>query len=252
MTQCTPITPAGGLHSGRRRQKTGAACLVIGLTLLALPALASPPVESIQRIRDAAAGLFVPSKEAGTSKTRVEVGRIDDRIVLPACDRALDAELPGRARTSGRIAVLVSCKGERPWRLYVPVEVSILAQVAVARRDLLRGDVISQGDLRLAERDLARLSAGYVRDTDELVGRRLRGQIRAGKVVSRRVTEMVPVVKTGQRVEFLAGSTGVDVRTTVTALSDGRPGDRIRVRNDKTARILHGIVRASGAVEAGP
>lgn len=243
---------------GRARNTSVAGRQNVGtwLALLAglvMPALANAAdFEPIERIAETATRIIKNRARPADTTVRVEVSRLDSRLRLPRCDQALAGHLPPGAPTVGRTAVQVECSGSRPWRLYVRMVVHVRMPVLVARHDLPRGHVITRPDLVLAERDLARVHAGFLQDPDRLLGRRLRAPLRAGAVVSRRVTAPVPVVRTGQPVSLEARTAGVMVRMAGTALADGRPGDRIRVRNERSEIILQGVVRGSGVVEVGP
>lgn len=233
------------------RQKSGVLPLLL---VIAMAAHAEPPdrFEPTERIERAATALIEAQPRPADTRLEVTVDALDRRLRLPRCAQAPSASLPPGARAMGRTAVRIECGAGASWRLYVPVRARVLAPVVVAKRDLGRSRVLAGADVELIEKDLGRLPAGYVRDPADLVGRRLRGPVRAGTVLAPRLTAAVPVVRAGEEVALRAGSGGIAVRTTAIALTDGHAGDRIRVRNGKTRSILQGTVRADGVVEAGP
>jgi len=73
------------------------------------------------------------------------------------------------------------------------------------------------------------------------------------------ITNMVPtmlkaqrLIERGQRVTVLAGGNGLEVRMPAEALSHGAKGERIRVRNLSSHRIIEGVVAGAGLVRVNP
>jgi flagella basal body P-ring formation protein FlgA len=56
------------------------------------------------------------------------------------------------------------------------------------------------------------------------------------------------LVKRGSKVEIIANFDGLDVRMRGEALADGGRGDRIRVKNLSSGRVVTGTVSGSGVV----
>ena len=56
-------------------------------------------------------------------------------------------------------------------------------------------------------------------------------------------------VKRGQRVDLVALAGGLEVRMTGEAMSDGTPGQRIKVRNLRSKRVVDGIVKSSTTIQ---
>jgi flagellar basal body P-ring formation protein FlgA len=57
------------------------------------------------------------------------------------------------------------------------------------------------------------------------------------------------LVRRGETVTVVSRSGGIEVRAGGTALTDGARGERIRVRNDSSRRIVEGVVTAAGRIE---
>ncbi|NMV05976.1 flagellar basal body P-ring formation chaperone FlgA, partial [Vibrio parahaemolyticus] len=74
---------------------------------------------------------------------------------------------------------------------------------------------------------------------DQVVGAKLKRNVRLGDVVER---NDVCVVCRNEKVIIKAVNSGMTITTQGTALQDGSAGDQVRVKNDKSQRIIEGIV----------
>lgn len=198
----------------------------------------------------AAAEAYLLKRTGGSdSRTSVKAGALDPRHRLPLCDQPLEASMRRGAKIGPRTIVGVSCKGSRPWAVYVPVNVFVSSSVIVAARTLPRGHLLTAADLGSDERDVSRMVSGYAPVKSELVGQRLKHQVIAGRVITPTMIEADRVVSRGQTVTLVATGTGINVSMTGTALMDGALNQRIRVENVNSGRIIEGIVRSREHVE---
>ncbi|GBL02103.1 flagella basal body P-ring formation protein FlgA [Vibrio harveyi] len=74
---------------------------------------------------------------------------------------------------------------------------------------------------------------------EQVVGAKLKRNVRLGDVVER---NDVCVVCRNEKVTIRAVKGGMTITTQGTALQDGSSGDQVRVKNDKSQRIIEGIV----------
>ena len=72
-----------------------------------------------------------------------------------------------------------------------------------------------------------------------------------GAVLSADHVEQVPVIFRGDEVELVAASSGIWVSARGVAVQDGSVGNRIRVRNRDSGRIVQGTVMDNGTVDMG-
>ena len=59
------------------------------------------------------------------------------------------------------------------------------------------------------------------------------------------------MIARGQRVWLLAESGSLTVRMSGTALETGAPGDRIRVQNNESKKVVQGLVGDDGFIRVG-
>lgn len=181
-------------------------------------------------------------------RTEVAVGRLDSRLRLARCDRALETYDSPNALSGGRGVVGVRCTGSSPWKLYVPVQISTFNRVVVSRRPLVRGKVLDAQDVTLSEKDTSGLHKAYYSAVDDVVGLSSKRAIDRGALLHSGLLKRAKLVKRGSRVEIVAQLGGLDVRMRGEALADGVRGDRIRVKNLSSGRVVTGTVTDSGLV----
>jgi flagellar basal body P-ring formation protein FlgA len=178
----------------------------------------------------------------------VTAGPLDDRLRLRACDEGLEAFTAAGTRTAGNTTVGVRCLGPVAWTLYVPVQIEVHGEVVVIAQSLPRGTVLQRSHLRLERQDVGRLSAGYLADPEEARDMVLRRALQSGTVLTPQMVEPVRLVQRGQRVLLLAEAGAVAVRVEAEAMGDGALGERVRVRNLSSQKIVEGQVLSHGVV----
>ena len=110
------------------------------------------------------------------------------------------------------------------------------------------GALLGPEDLRLEERDIGKLAAGYFSDPGLLVGKKMRRSLSIGQPVSRLAVTAPKLLRRGDRVIYLARTQGLEVRMEGEVLSDGAAGDRVRVRNLRSKRVVEGKLSPDGTV----
>jgi flagella basal body P-ring formation protein FlgA len=176
-------------------------------------------------------------------------GKLDPRLRLARCERPLEGFLRTGSETGSRTVVGVRCSGSSPWKVYVPVDLVEMRPVLVARQALPRGHLLTANDLVPEERDVSRLSGGFMASSDAVVGRQLKRQVVSGAVLSPSMLETQIVVRRGQSVTLVVRNDALNIRMAGKALMDGAVDQRIRVENTVSHRIVEGLVRSPEYVE---
>lgn len=234
----------------RQRQSavTGTAwrhAVLLLLLVSASPATAKHPLEDIRQNVER----FVHAEFASLGNiTAVEVTRLDPRLALARCDQPLEPFVPNGQRRLGNATIGVRCDGQRPWTLYVPVRITSSVNILTARRPLSRGTVLAADDLVTVERDAAGLPYGYFTDPAQLIGQQLKRSVRAGDILTPAMVAPAPLVQRGQRVWIATQGGGVNVAMEGEALQDGAAGERIRVRNLSSKRVVEAEVVSDSLV----
>jgi len=222
---------------------------LLGAALLLAQESRGGALQSHDSIREAAVR-FARSQVSAIHEEPVKItpGRLDPRLRLAECDRPLQTFAPPGARELGNTTVGVRCDGSSPWTLYVPVTIDLYAKVVVAAVSLSKGESLDRSRVRLASFNLAKLPQGYFRELARVEGMLLKRNVTAGQPLVPGMLEAPRLVERGQRVTMLAGAEGLEVRMPGEALSHGAKGERIRVRNLSSRRVVEGVVTATGLV----
>jgi flagella basal body P-ring formation protein FlgA len=183
------------------------------------------------------------------ARHEILVHSLDPRLRLNACDQPLEVTLESPSQPLGRVTCRVRCAGSTPWTVFVPAQVRIYREVVVSARPLARNTQLQADDLLLAEMDIGQLKQGYLADAAQAVGKKLTRTLQANQVIPASLLVTAAVVRRGDHVVISARGTGISVRMPGEALSDGGPGDQIRVRNLRSERIIRARVTGPGAVE---
>ncbi|TWI53559.1 flagella basal body P-ring formation protein FlgA [Pseudomonas duriflava] len=179
----------------------------------------------------------------------IQINDLDPRLRLPLCDKELTAAQQGVGSPVGRLTVRVRCEGSAPWTVFVPAEVHLYRNVVVTTRPLLRNATVDYSNVALVERDVGRLTQGYLSDLDLVVGQTLKRQVIADQILAPSFLQAAEVVRKGDQVVISAGAGRFDVRMQGEALSSGAMGEQIRVKNLSSQRVVKARVTAPGLVE---
>lgn len=219
----------------------------MGLTI-PLAAQVLPPHQDIESIRKIVQR-FLHAETLKIGKPGIiKVGHLDPQILLPNCSKTPDVFFLNPKRNIGDLSVGVRCKGTSSWTVYVPARVGILTKVTVVSRALPRGHVISASDIQKETRDLGSLTAGYLLNPRDAIGKSLNRRMIIGAVITPASIKPASAIRRGEKITILAQRKGVEVRMPGTALANGTPGVVIKVRNNLTNKVVQGVVTKHGEV----
>ncbi len=212
---------------------------------------AQAPTESIEGIRSKVAQ-FLTDEYSHTNAERVEVrvGNLDSRLRLAKCSQNLTLNLKDSSRTGGNINVQVSCSTGSAWTILVPAQTKVYRSVAVAGRNLQRGDLVSAADLSSEIKDVGDLRIGFALTPETIIGKEIKFAVNKGEVFRNSALDAPLVIRRGDTVSMESNAGGISVKTSATAVSDGRIGQQIRVKNNQSARIINAKVVEAGKVQS--
>lgn len=171
----------------------------------------------------------------------------------PAGALICEVEVPGVIRygrlTPVYVRVYVNGKFYRRAILYYRVEV--YDTVLTAAHDLRPDQKIGAEDVRQA--DIAVEDAGtvYLKELAEVEGRVPARFLKTGTPLSADVLQAARVLEAGDPVTLVTRYHGIEVKVEGVALQRGRIGERIRVRNTRSAKVLMGTVLDAHTVQVG-
>lgn len=220
-----------------------------------LAAVATATTSWAAQIAQSQADIETAAKEFLAGKLRdmypsyqIEVGALDPRLRLPTCTQALRGFLPPGSHLPGSTTVGVRCEGATPWTLHVPVIVKAKDNVVVLKRLVTRNTSITAKDVGLEMREISAADE-YIRDTSQVVGKLAKRPLNASTTLAPAMLSAPLLVRRGQQVVIVANTQGVDVRMQGVALNEGGVGDRIKVRNESSKRIVEATVIEAGVAQ---
>lgn len=221
--------------------------------LIALPlsqcANAQSPLQSIEQLRSEVAHFLTDGyMQTQAVKVDVQVGRLDNRLRLAKCSQDLEFQMNDVTYSGGSINVQVRCSGISTWTILVPAQAKVYRSVAVASRNLQRGELVSTADLSTEIKAVGDFRLGFALTPDTIIGKEMKVAINKGELFRNSALDSPRVIKRGDTVSMEANAGDISVRTSGTAVSDGRIGQQIRIKNNQSARIINAKVVGVGKV----
>lgn len=222
--------------------------LVMLFTGLSSPARATPQeADFLRKVAEQYILAQFQNQDLNNAKVEVEAGRLDERRDYGGkCEGYLTAQLRGSDIKSTSQVIITCTKPDNQYTIYVPVKVSILNPALVASRNLTRGSVIGPNDLTTVYLDDSTNMTTAVSDPNILVGSRLKRDVKQGSQIR---SNAFCVVCKNDKVNIIAKSHGLSLKTSGIALEDGSVNEPVRVRNLKSQKIISAIVSAPGEVQ---
>lgn len=209
----------------------------------------TPSLQSHDSIRQQVKA-FIGSKASLQKYSRVviDVGYLDSRLKLNHCSESVKTFLAPGAKLIGKTTVGVRCDSPKPWTLYVPATIDLYADVYQTTGPIEKGQLISEADISLVNTNLARLNYGYFSDKTQLIGKQAKRRLSQNRVITPNQVKKPLLIKRGEQVALVISSDSFSVKMSGTAMMNGSRGERIRVKNLSSKRIIEGTVTQTGEV----
>ena len=197
---------------------------------------------SLQDIAKTAHDFAVEELSNTGSNIEVIVGQLDPRLRLNKCSIPLEAYRQNYEYQRTLSIVGVRCNDDKPWSLFVPVSVKHYREVAVLNHSVVRNTVIRKDDFVMEKRNINRLTSGYFDNDKNLIGKVITQNLSTGTVLTKHHVKAATAVNRGQSVTLIAKNSVIEVRMKGIAMSKGAIGERIKVKNTNSERIIEGII----------
>jgi flagella basal body P-ring formation protein FlgA len=210
--------------------------------------LAYQPLESIS----GAIRRFLESnsRHAGAD-TRIEIPPLDSRLQLALCSVPLEVFPTHGSRDIGNLSLGVRCSGDRPWTIYHRAYLGVIREVAVLAGAVKAGTVLGPTDVVGEPRDIAPLN-GIFLSPEQVIGKPVKKALAAKTVLIPEMLTTLRLVRRGDQVTIRNNAAGLEVSMAGIALMDGERGQRIRVRNVQSGRVIQATVTGEGMVDINP
>jgi len=219
--------------------------------------MASSALSQFEDVKDLRAKIDVHAKQYfesiyGSEKfsrdVRLRVSNLDPRLKLAKCEDPIKFDIIRPAHRSRNVTVKTTCESVKRWSIYVPLTIEIYDDVVVAARALTRGTIIETEDLQTRRINTASLPLGHVVDYTRLIGMELKRSTRNGSYLLLSSVEPPRVINKGDAVVLEARHSALSVATKGTALNNGQVGEQIKVRNNRSDRVVDAMVTGPGRV----
>lgn len=211
--------------------------------------LAAAEIQSLASIKLQAEAFLLDYDYQSPYPPRIRLGKLDSRLRLKPCHEQLKIGFTRPDIDHGNTTLTLRCPVKPFWKLHLPVQVEVFADVAVAAKPLPRGQIIDDSAFRFEKRDIALLNKGYFSSRDALYQLQAKRNLRRGDVLT--PANLVPklLVRSGQKVTLVLSYKGLEIKSSGTALHSARLGEMVRVRNSQSQKVVEGVVSGEGLVQ---
>lgn len=125
----------------------------------------------------------------------------------------------------------------------------VFLKVAVTKMPMRHGEAFSEENTVFEERELTPYShTGYFSENSELFSLTAQGNIPPGHVIVTSQTIAPQLIKSGQLVDLVYETPSLKITARSKALKGGKAGDRIRVENLSSKKVIEGRIVSSNEV----
>ncbi|MCX4187475.1 flagellar basal body P-ring formation chaperone FlgA [Methylophaga sp. OBS4] len=221
-------------------------CLVCAVFLT--HAVQAETLQPLAQIEQAAYIHAVNDAQASYDNPQIIVEPLDNRLRLQACETPLQAFSSSVSNTLGNRTIGVRCNAPVEWTVYVPVKVKVMRDVVVAARPLAANQRLGATDIKLEPMNIGDLRQGYLQTTEQVLGQQLKYPLAMGMVLPPRSLKSEKIVRRGEQIILVASAGSMEVRMNGTAMEDASMGEKVKVKNSSSQRVVEGIVYARGIV----
>lgn len=171
---------------------------------------------------------------------------IPPNIVVPAKNYQLEFVMPGDKSLSGDISLKteIIIDGSVYKNIFIRLQVSILEDVFIAKRRILRGEKIRESDFSLETREVGDFRGELITDLDSTLVEygKVSKYIPEGTVLTSDYLDLPIIVKVGDEIVAEIKMGAIMVTTKVEARQRGKKGEYIIVENLKTGRRFKAMI----------
>lgn len=177
-------------------------------------------------------------------KISVSADKIDSRLNLKPCaEDQLFVFNPYQTTMLSTSTMGIKCKeDDNHWTLYVPIKITLLKTVLVAKKPLMKGARINAEDIYQTEMDVQKLKHGYFTDRHELLGQVCKQNINIDTPITAFNIELAKLVHKGEQVSITATNGPLTIAMEGIALDNGAKGEPVRVKNITSKRVIEAQV----------
>lgn len=122
-------------------------------------------------------------------------------------------------------------------------------EVPVTARGIIQGAMITDADISSARTPISKVKGGYVSSPEEVVGMQAKRNIGNGVFIKSSDLVKPTLIRQNDAVSIIYNNNNIKLRTIGIATESGAIGDSIKVKNETTGIVVHGVVKGKNLVE---
>jgi flagellar basal body P-ring formation protein FlgA len=165
-------------------------------------------------------------------------------LSLPAGEIATDILKPNRGVTPGihRFLLSVRVNGREEARTWIDSDIRVFDEVVVASQPLAHFESLTPEKVRLERRNLGELPPQPLTSLADIEGKQMARPVEVNQVLTTSMLDLPRIVRRGSVVSLVYESVGLHVELSGRAAEPGRVGDRIRVENPSSGKVVEGQI----------
>ena len=177
-------------------------------------------------------------------KISISTPEIDPRITINECDSKLEVNILEN-NNSRNINVKISCELPEFWQMFLPLKIKRLLPVLVAASNLNKGSVLDHDNTEVLYIEEHKIRGETLSDNTQILGAKLKSNIQKGSAV---YSNNICLVCKGEEVVIIASSDVFEIKTEGTALTNGTIGQQVKIKNNRSGKVISGRVDAINKV----
>lgn len=185
------------------------------------------------------------------NKTKIKNIQISDKVIIPKGSITYKIVASENMKFLGMtsLSILFSVNGKFQKKVWVTGNIEVLTDVVVTTKPIGRYKPITNDDICIQTKDLSELQSNVITSYEEALGKRAKRTINANVILRTDLIEAPPLVKYGDIVSIIAESGSLKVTALGKVKQKGFRGDRIKVINIDSKKVIYARVLDSNTVE---
>lgn len=178
---------------------------------------------------------------------KIQIENLPASYTLPTCQNTPKIQYTNVLKP-GRNAIRLVCN-EPFWQQNLSVRMMWFRHVAYFVKPVRAKQVLKADDIHMVKQDVGALNHGYFVNKSDLIGMVSRRQFDTGSQIYPSMLDPKIVIQRGQTVTIRLQKSKIKIEVQGKALSDGHLNQKIRVKNNRSKKIIFARVISSGIVQ---
>jgi flagella basal body P-ring formation protein FlgA len=183
-----------------------------------------------------------------SAEYEISVLPLDSQLKLPECTEPLEAFTTTDLVKAGRTSIGVRCNAEKKWSIFTSAVIKVYENVIVLTRPAQRGDIITGQHLAIEKRDVSKFRGDFITQAEQIENKQAARYTPAGAILGLKSFIEPLLIKRGDKIVISSMQPAFSIRMNGVAMMDGTKGQRIRIKNENSGRIINATVIEPGLV----